>query len=158
MGYTVYIYVNVYLMTYGYTMNSMTVCDTIWTCKLIMILYGYLSWIQYRDTNFMGTFYGIYIYIHIYIMNNLICGCVWNRGYLHMAIKMGRVSPSLDNTTEFLMTTVRQTRLEYFQSQFGVYHFVHPKIWDDVKYKPQIVDGGGIPLSLSCWLVFQMAK
>ena len=67
-----------------------------------------------------------------------------------MAIKMGRVCPSLDNTTEFLMTTVRQTRLEYFQSQFGVYHFVHPKIWDDVKYKPQIVDGGGIPLSLSC--------
>ena len=37
----IYMYVNVYIMTYGYTMNSMTVCDTIWTCKLIMILYGY---------------------------------------------------------------------------------------------------------------------
>ena len=63
------------------------------------------------------------------------CVCVSEKGgYLHMAIKMGRVSPSLDNTTVWVF--------DYFQSPFGVYHFVHPKIWDDVKYNPQIVDGG----------------
>ena len=81
------------------------VCDTIWTCKLIMILYGYLSLIQYRDTNFMGTFHGIYIYTYNEQSDMWVClkkggTYIWPSKWEEWWFTgLFKASPSLDNTT-----------------------------------------------------------